>query len=502
MTGRAHITSPEHREIGIDDEAIREAPSDPGRFGMIRRALVSDRTAHDLPETWIHQGKSIEKLRGYNKRSKRALNTEIRVRIMSREISRREIIGGTLAATTLGASAGGLRAALAEQSGPIKIGILQTLSGALAEIGRQHLLGAQIAVNELNESGGVGGRQLELVVRDDQFKTDVGVAAAYELAGMGVNMLLGEAISTILFATEPLFPQLKMVSISPSVSVIDATHGKFNRNFFRCAGNAHMQYFGQSIVMPKQAAPSAKRWGALVSDYVGARQVWDFISAGLKKYYPQYAKHDIELAEPVLVKVGTTDFHQAIARLLSQNLDALHVAATGSDGITFYKQAEQYGLFQKLKVISDTSLAVQVGPALKSKTPPHLWGACLWYYDGYKQLPMAQRFYKNAIAKSNSSIIDPFCAQAHTGIMSFAAAIRSAKSTDTEAIISALETVTFDSVFGPLKYRQEDHQLLVDQGYLHLEPQPADPGYRVAGFVTISWQDVTEPAAPGVDYKL
>jgi len=411
--------------------------------------------------------------------------------------TRRQVVAG-VAGSALATALGAPRMGRA-QSGPIRIGIVQTLSGSVAQIGKFHLEGAQAAVKELNQSGGIDGRQVELVVRDTKFSATDTLAALRELSGSGINLIHGEVFSSLVLATLPILDSLEIVNISPSVVAMEATHENFNRRFFRCGMNARMQYRGQAFLMPK-VAPTAVRWGGVVSDTAGNRQAWDAFSRGLKSAYQKGGK-SVEVNEAILTKPGASDFRSAISLALAQNLDGIEVVLSGGEAVSFYQQASPFGLFDKMKAVADSSLALQAGPSLKKMLPPNFWSGCLWYFDGYKHVPMAQKFQQDILADTKQTEVNSFAATGHTVIMSFASAIRKAKSTETDKVIAALETAPFDSVFGELRYRKEDHQLVVNPGFLHVEPQAAEPGYRIADFVSTPAAEILEPASPGVPYK-
>jgi branched-chain amino acid transport system substrate-binding protein len=93
-------------------------------------------------------------------------------------------------------------------------------------------------------------------------------------------------------------------------------------------------------------------------------------------------------------------------------------------------------------------------------------------------------------------------AQGHNGITSYAEAIKAAKSADTNAVIQAMETITFqNSVYGPYKYRREDHQAQIDVGFAKFAPSPADPGWQVTEFIRLPWEQMMEPASPGAKFE-
>lgn len=409
-------------------------------------------------------------------------------------ITRRAAIGGLLA------SAATFRPALA-QSGPLRIGCIQTLTGSLADIGKAHALGVQIAVNQLNKAGGVDGRQVELVLRDTKFSPTEAVAALREMTGSGINMIVGEAFTHINLATSPLMSSLNAVLVSPTVIAMELTHEMFNRNFFRCGPNAFMQYNGETVLMAKQN-PNVLRWGGIQADSAGFKVGWDMMTATMKRNYQKFAGKQIEIVDPVLVKSGATDFRTQVNQLVSQKLDGLICMLGGGEAITFIKQAKPFGLLQSVKAVADNNLNVSAGPSLKQEMPQNFFTSCMWQLEPYKQYPLAQDFAAAWTAETKDNLVNPYSANSHTAVMSLAAAARAVKGSDTNAIIAALESTTFDSVYGPLQYRKEDHQLKVSPGYMELAPQAGEPGWKQVQFARVPWEDAAEPATPGAAFVL
>jgi len=414
---------------------------------------------------------------------------------MSGYLSRRSM----LAATAASASLGYARIGRAQQGGAIKIGVVMTQSTPLGELGNIHVLGAKLAAKHVNESGGIDGRMIELVTRDARFSASDTIAAVRELAGSGINLILGDPFSQDVLAILPLLDELAVVYCTPGTILMEVTHEKYNRHFFRAACNARGMYGGSALVMAK-TYPAALRWSAVLLDVVGAHAGWAAFQASLKRSYAKYSGKQVEIIEPLLVKLGVSNFRDQITQLMSMNLDGIHVGITGSNAITFYQQAQPFGLFNRTKAVADTIVGVQTGPTLKNAVPKNFWTYCQWTIETYGQFDLAQRFNKDFIAESKRPTVDPPASESHSVIMGLATAMKQAKGTGTDAVISALESIQFDSVFGRIGYRKEDHQLLFDPGYLHVEPQDGEPGYRNVGVVTIPYQEIVEPPSPGVPY--
>ncbi len=411
-------------------------------------------------------------------------------------LSRRATLGGML-----GASALSLKSARAwAQAGPVRIGVLQTISGPLAPVGNAHVLGAQIAATQVNQSGGIDGRQVELIVRDVRINANEMVAAMRELAGQGVTLIMGDAFTGPDLAAAPIAPSLNVVFVVATIPAMELSHELYNRNVFHAGQNGYMQFFAQGKIMADHY-PDLKRWGCFLADAAGFRNAWDYLSFGLKKAYAQKGK-TIEIVDPVLAKVGATDYRNQAAELASLKLDGMVLADTGSEALTFLKQSQAYGYLPKLGAVADMALSTKIGPALKKETPANFWTCCTWVIDAYKQYPMAVEFNKMAVAETKDTIIDPFIAQGHLGITTIAAGARAAKSIMPEAVIPAMEAMSYDTIYGPMKFRAEDHQLHFNPGFIRVGPDESEAGWKIYEFVQIDWKDAIEPPSPGKKFEL
>lgn len=114
---------------------------------------------------------------------------------------------------------------------PIKIGFVADLTGKQAELGVQERNGVQLAVEKINAAGGVAGRQLELVIRDDQGKGEVAKEVDQQLVDAGVVAIIGHATSAQTIAGLSVTEPAKVVMLGPTVST-PALTGKY-QYFFR-----------------------------------------------------------------------------------------------------------------------------------------------------------------------------------------------------------------------------------------------------------------------------
>lgn len=386
------------------------------------------------------------------------------------------------------------------QIGPIRIGTSLALSGGQAQPGAYTLIGARIAIQQLNENGGIDGRQVELVVRDNRFSPTDMIGQLRELAGGGINLFMGDTSSTMNLAAVPIIPSLDAVYVVSSTILIEITHDLFNRNCFRAGASSCSQFFGQAKVLA-DIAPSAKRWGCLLGDAAGFHFAQQYLYYGMKKYYGAKGAQ-IELLDPVLAKIGAPDFRDQISKLTSQDLDGILVCHAGAEAISFLKQGVPFGLYKNLKAFADLTFVPDIGSALRKDMPHNYISFCPWYYPAYRQFPMVDDFYKRAVQETKTEIISSYLATGHLVVTTLIEGVRNAKSGKTEDVIGAIETMKYPTLFGPMQFRKEDHQLEFNSGYVRLNPDDSNAGWKISEYITVPWQDIMEAASPGKKYEL
>lgn len=104
------------------------------------------------------------------------------------------------------------------QREPLRIGFLAGLSGSVADLGEAGRNGAQIAIEEINRAGGVNGRQVELIVRNDAQSSERAIAATNELISLRVEGIVGPMTSAMAEVALPIAQQAGIVLVSPTVT--------------------------------------------------------------------------------------------------------------------------------------------------------------------------------------------------------------------------------------------------------------------------------------------
>lgn len=120
---------------------------------------------------------------------------------------------------------------------PISIGFIGGSSGRVADLGIAGRDGVQLAVDLRNQEGGVGGRMVRLLVRDDEQNPEAAARALRELIDQGVVAVVGPMTSAMAMATVPIANEAKLLMISPTVSTEDLS-GR-DDYFFRVGSSNH-----------------------------------------------------------------------------------------------------------------------------------------------------------------------------------------------------------------------------------------------------------------------
>ena len=382
-------------------------------------------------------------------------------------------------------------------SGPIRIACIYPLTGPASQNGIANLTGAQIAAAEFNRNGGVLGRQVEIVSRDDKNNPSEAALIGREVFGSGIKFVLGGMQTATGMAVAQQLAENNALLIMTGSTLISLTHEGFNPNVFRCQANTRMYQFSiAKVVMENQ--PNVTKWGAIFPDLEFGTTNWKYLQAGLRKFHKG---GQLEFAEPQLHKFGATDFKVQIAALMNSGIEGLHTGMFGADYLTFMGQAKQLGLFNKIKAYIESGQGAQIGPSLGANMPPdNLWTMGPWYYAADPNNKTNQALVKDYKALGKGDVPHDNVWNGHTAMTAMLNAIKAAGAPEPALVRVGLERTSFEAANGPFRFRREDHQALTNLTVLRLGQKKDAPGWQVAKAVTVKAEDVVEPPSPGTAY--
>ena len=259
---------------------------------------------------------------------------------LDKKVSRRTVIKAAAAAGALQLGGPFIISARGEQ--PIKFGFDDPLTGTYASVGKNELIGCQLAVEQINKKGGVLGRPVELVI-EDSTSGDAGTAVqkARKLIDRdGVDFLLGNVNSALSLAMADVAYEKKKILMVTGGHTDAVTGSKCHYNVFRICNTTQME---ANAVAPALIKNAGKKWYFITPDYAFGHT----LQAGLEK---AGGKLGMQKVGGDLTPLGTTDFSSYLIKAQAANPDVIVVLVQGDDMINCLKQAVQFGLDKKLHI--------------------------------------------------------------------------------------------------------------------------------------------------------
>ncbi len=279
---------------------------------------------------------------------------------------------------------------------PYKIGSLQPLSGAAALGGKTALVGLQMAVDRINNSGGINGRPVEIVVADDESKPDVARRKTEKLlVEDNVDVHVGGFLSNICLACMPVFEDNKVVNMISVCLDTTLTTSKCNRYSFR----VHDYAPAQAVAFGPTLTKMGKKWHIAYADYSWGQSTRDAYAGEIKK-------SGGEVVGTTGIPLGTADMTPFLSKIQG-DFDGLFGIFFGKDGITIGNQAFDLGLTKKYKWAGDGAIAESTNlPALGNKIEGFVGiNRYMPVFQGPFDTPYHHHFFDDAVVRLKK--IDP-----------------------------------------------------------------------------------------------
>ena len=329
----------------------------------------------------------------------------------------------------------------------IRVGEVQTYS-KLTVFTFPYRNGWQLALEEINNAGGVDGKKIEVISRDDQGKPGEAVKVAEELVSKDkVVLLFGSFLSNVGLAVTDFAKRNKILYIAAEPLSDAVVWAKGNRYTFRLRPSTYMQ---AAMLAEGAAKMPAKRWATIAPNYAYGKDAVASFKKVLKAKRP-----DVEfVAEqwPALFKINAGAEIQALA---DAKPEAVYNVTFASDLAKFVREGKLRGFFENVSMVSLLTGEPEYLDPLKAEAPEG------WLVTGYPwydiKTPAHSKFVEAYQKKFNDyprtgSIVG------YNAMYSVYHVLKKAGSTDTEKLVDAMEGLSFDSIVGPITYRKIDHQ--------------------------------------------
>ena len=308
--------------------------------------------------------------------------------------------------------------------------------------------GMELAIDEANAAGGVNGKKVQLITRDDNANPGDAVRAAEELLSREhVDVLTGAFLSNIGLALTDFAKQRKVFYLAGEPLTDKIVWQNGNRYTWRLRPDTYMQ---TAMLVPEAAKLHKRRWALIYPNYEYGQS-----AAATFKRLLKAAQPDVEFVAEQATPLGKLDAGSVAQAIADAKPDAIFNALFGSDLSKFVREGNTRGLFSDRAVVSVLTGEPEYLDPIKEDTPGG------WIVTGYPwygiQTPEHKAFFL-AYHEKYKDYPRMGSVVGYTAIKSLVAGMKKARSADTEKLIAAFGGLTVMSPFGPVSYRSQDHQ--------------------------------------------
>ncbi|MEZ5643207.1 MAG: ABC transporter substrate-binding protein [Burkholderiaceae bacterium] len=353
----------------------------------------------------------------------------------------------TFCLSSLALGAALLAGAPAHAQGVIKIGELNSYKAQPAFL-EPYKKGMELAVEEANKAGGVNGKKIELITRDDNANPGDAVRVAEELVSREkVDVLTGTFLSNTGLAVADFAKQKQVFFLAGEPLTDKLTWQGGNEYTFRLRPGTYMQ---AAMLVPEAVKMKKKRWAVVYPNYEYGQSAVAAFKALLKAAQP-----DVEFVAEQAPPLGKLDAGSVVQALADAKPDAIFNVLFGADLLKFVREGNTRGLFKDRAVVSVLTGEPEYLDPLRNEAPDG------WIVTGYPwygiQTPEHKAFFLAYHTKYKDyprlgSVVG------YSMIKSAVAGLKKAGSGDTAKMVAAFKGLQVDTPFGKIAYRALDHQ--------------------------------------------
>jgi len=350
-------------------------------------------------------------------------------------------------ATLLALLPGAAAPAPAATATPIRVGELNSYKAQPAFL-EPYRKGWQLALEQVNAAGGVHGRPVEVVSRDDNGNPGDAVRVAEELTVREqAQVLFGTYLSNVGLAVADFAKQRQVPFLAAEPLTDKITWSQGNRYTFRLRPSSYMQ---AAMLVPEAARLKLKRWAIVYPNYEYGQS-----AAATFKRLLQAAQPDVEFVAEQAPALGKIDAGAVADALAEAHPDAIFNVTFGTDLAKFVREGQTRGLFEHRAVFSLLAGEPEYLDPLRDEAPVG------WYVTGYPWYSVTDATHTRFIAAYQArwheyprlgSVVG------YSSLMAVVAALRKAAGTGAEQVVAAFSGLQVETPFGEVRFRAIDHQ--------------------------------------------
>jgi len=409
-------------------------------------------------------------------------------------VGRRTLIKGGAALGAMQLASPFIVKALGDE--PVKIGMVDPLTGSLSALAQSEVEGAKYAVAEVNKKNGILGRQVELLVEDSANDVGTGVQKTRKLIDRDhVDVIFGDVNSGIAYAIAQVTTEKKVFHIVPGGHTDPITGTNCKWNVFRICNTTSMD---AAAITPELVKRFGKRWFFITPDYAYGHTLQDAFVKNLKKAGGEY--------EGDMLPIAATEFSATLIKARAYKPNVLLNNMGGLAQIDCMKQFVQFGMAKDM-ALGGALFELESVKAVPKDAQTGWWDF-EWWWDQPK-VPEVGKFvaeFRKATGKT------PTARHwfGYVAVNSVRLAADKAKSLEGPKLAVAMEDMELPPDValqpGTVRYRKGDHELMpnIFVGEVHPPKGNADniftaetlvPGEQAAGSVEDTGCKMTPPPA-------
>jgi branched-chain amino acid transport system substrate-binding protein len=348
---------------------------------------------------------------------------------------------------TLLATVALVTAVVAQTPAPVKIGVIQPLSGPVAASGNYVRMGAEIARDWLNAKGGVLGRKVELIIEDNKSDPKEAASAAEKLIVRDkVPAIMGAWGSSMTLAAMPKLEEYGVPMVVETSSAASVTK-RGNPWIFRISPPSEMEALGLEQYVEKLGVKQA--------DFLAVNTDWG--RGAVTAFGDMLKKKGAGVGAAEFMDQAATDMNAQITKIKGTGGDTLFLTTAVEQITLVLKQAQEQRLTRKIVTTggssSPTQLIKQAGAAAEGTY--HIVFFMPWFPEAMPDGKLAKAFVDEWARRGHpfEGLTEGF--RGHDGVATIAEAMRIAGKDDAKAIREALWKVSFTGVNGPIKFEKD-----------------------------------------------
>ena len=337
-----------------------------------------------------------------------------------------------------------------QAAAPVKVGFNDLRSGPFKSNGDKFLMGMEVAVDEINKTGGLLGRPVKIVVEDNQMKPEIAVQklkklilkekceAIFQGSGSAVGLAISQAM-----------PRYKKIFMAIASFTMGITGEHFNPYVFRTDSNAAMLAKSMALYIGKQK--QFKKVYMLNQDYSYGHDIANFYEKYIKEIAP-----DTQIVGSDFHPLFNKDFAPYISKIKASGADYLFTGNWGTDESQLIIQGRSLGMnipIAGILMADPNNLRAMPGDEAVGN-----FGVGSFFLG--LGTPEARKFEDSFYEKTGGTWPVEQIWMGYKGMMLYAAAVEKAGSFDVEKIIKAFEGLKWNGPTGTVTMRAKDHQLM------------------------------------------